>query len=100
MADLTIQRNDAEHRYEGWSGDQLAGLLDYTSTETQIVFTHAETDPSFHGRGVASAVVRYALDEVRADATRAVVPHCPFVSSWIDRHPDYQSLLTAPTKGR
>lgn len=95
---VTTRRNDAESRYEGWRGEEQLGLLDFVRTDGQIVFTHAETFPQYEGQGVGSAIVRHALDEVRANGTLAVVPQCPFVRAWIGRHPDYQSLLTTPVK--
>ena len=34
-----------------------------------------------------------ALDAVRADGELKVVPLCPFIKKWIDKHPDYQDLV-------
>ena len=45
------------------------------------------------GKGVGSALARQALDAVRADGELRVVPLCPFIKEWIDRHPAYQSLV-------
>jgi len=38
-------------------------------------------------------LARQALDAVRADGELRVVPLCPFIKEWIDRHPTYQSLV-------
>ena len=45
------------------------------------------------GEGVGSSLVRGALDDVRSKGGHKVLARCPFVSSWIDRHPDYADLL-------
>jgi uncharacterized Fe-S cluster protein YjdI/predicted GNAT family acetyltransferase len=85
--------NADESRYEGWIGDELAGFAQYQLTSELIVFTHTETDPKFEGKGVGSAIIRFALDDVRAAANRKVMPLCPFVKGWMDRHQDYYDLM-------
>jgi len=44
------------------------------------------------GRGLAARLVAGALDDIRARGLH-VVPICPFVSSYISRHPDYGDLV-------
>ena len=39
------------------------------------------------GRGVGSALARFALEDVRADGTRQVLPLCPFIKGWIEQAP-------------
>ena len=56
------------------------------------MFTHTEIDPAFEGHGVGSALAKAALDDVRAKGLKAV-PLCPFIRTWIDRHPDYEDLV-------
>lgn len=96
---MITRRNDAAHRYEGTRDGEDVGLLDFVREDARIVFTHAETYPRFEGQGVGSAIVRFALDDVRAEGGVTVVPRCPFVRDWIERHPDYQDLLDSPTQG-
>jgi len=38
--------------------------------------------------------VQGALDQVRASGLK-LIPQCPFVKAWIEKHPDYQDLVTA-----
>ncbi|MDR2620817.1 MAG: (4Fe-4S)-binding protein [Propionibacteriaceae bacterium] len=85
--------NPDKSRYEGWVGDELGGFAEYQLTPELIVFTHTETEPKFEGKGIASAVVRFALDDVREAANRKVLPLCPFVKGWIDHHQDYYDLV-------
>jgi predicted GNAT family acetyltransferase len=93
MSDVEVRNNPAENRYEAWLDGSLAGVAAYEPREDAVVFTHTEVDDRFEGRGVGSALVRGALDDVRAKGDREVVPLCPFVKSWIDKHPEYQDLL-------
>jgi predicted GNAT family acetyltransferase len=91
-----VTDNADRRRYEARITGQLAGFADYRVTDQTVVFTHTEVQPEFEGRGVGSALVRQALDDVRRDGTHRVQVLCPFVQGWIDRHPDYTDLLADP----
>jgi uncharacterized protein len=93
MSDVVVTDNPDEQRFEARIGDQLAGIAAYIRTDELIVFTHTEVDPGFEGQGVGSTLVRFALDAVRTDGARRVLPQCPFVKAWILRHPDYRDLV-------
>lgn len=93
MSDVEVKNNPAENRYEAWLDGKLAGMAVYGLSEHAIVFLHTEVGDEFEGHGVGSALARGALDDVRADGTRDVVPLCPFIKSWIAKHPDYQDLV-------
>ncbi|MCL2317009.1 MAG: N-acetyltransferase [Actinomycetia bacterium] len=81
-------------RYEARVDGDLMGYAEYQVMDDLIIFPHTVTDPEFEGRGIASALVRGALDDVRVNRPGlAVVPECDFVKGWIERHPDYADLL-------
>lgn len=85
---------DTGTRYELTVDGVVAGHADHRLRPGgRVVFTHTEIDPAFEGRGLGSVLAREALDDVRRRQLLAV-PLCPFVKSWIDRHPDYQDLVT------
>jgi predicted GNAT family acetyltransferase len=90
--DVRLQRDDARHRYEAYLGDQLAGYLGYREREDEVALIHTETLAGFEGRGVGSALARYALEDVRSRGVRAVAL-CPFVRSWLARHPEYNDVV-------
>jgi predicted GNAT family acetyltransferase len=93
MSDVTVRNNPDEGRYEAWVDDQLAGIAEYRLSEQSVTFTHTEVADDLEGEGVGSALARTALDEVRAAGQRDVVPLCPFIAEWIERHPDYAGLV-------
>ena len=93
MADVQTSKNESENRYEAWIDGELAGSAYYELDDKRIVFTHTEVDDKFEGKGVGSQLARFALDDVRAQGGRRVVPRCPFIRSWIQKHPDYEDLL-------
>ena len=86
-----VTRNEADHRYEVRVDGELAGFAAYETTPELVVFTHTEIRPAWEGRGVGGRLVRAALDDVRG-RDLAVLPICPFVQGWMDRHPEYAAL--------
>lgn len=93
MSQPEITHNPEKNRYEAHLDGELAGFADYMLSEGLITFTHTEIDPKFEGRGAGSALVRFALDDVRATGERKVLPLCPFVKAWILKHDDYRDLV-------
>lgn len=92
MAQVNVTDNPDQQRYEAHVEDALAGILDYRVSGSVVELPHTKVDPAFEGQGVGSALVKYALDDIAA-GDRSVVPSCPFVAAWIDRHPDYRGLV-------
>lgn len=84
---VDIARDDAGKRYTATVDDRVAALAEFIPTDELVVFTHTETDPAFEGQGVASRLVRWALDDVRTRGLR-VLPLCPFVKVYIGKHLD------------
>lgn len=93
MSDVEVSDNPQQQRYEARIDGELAGFSQYHLTRSSIVFTHTEVDPAYKGRGVASAIARFALDDVRSKGERDVVPVCPFIHGFIDDNPEYADLV-------
>lgn len=91
----TVRNAPESDRYEIVDGDRVLGIAAYERRGATLVLTHTEVEPDSGHEGVGSALVRGTLDDVRA-AGGKVVPRCPFVRGWIDRHPEYADLVAAP----
>jgi len=87
-----VRENVAEHRFEIWIDDELAGQTVYQGEGLTLPFMHTEIDDRFGGQGLGSVLIRQALDTVRARGGQ-VLPYCPFVKSFIQKHPDYLDLV-------
>lgn len=83
--------NPDEGRYEIFADDELVGFAAYQKTRQLVVLTHTEVDRRLEGRGLGGELVRGALEDVRRQGM-AVLPLCPFVQGWINRHPEYHDL--------
>jgi uncharacterized protein len=93
MSDVTVTHNADESRYEAHLRGELAGFAEYRLTDELVVFSHTEVDPAFEGNGVGSTLARWALDDVRDEGRRKVMPLCPFIKKWIVKHPEYKTLV-------
>ena len=90
--DVRISDNEEEHRYEAHVGPDLAGYLEYYADPGRVTLVHTEVDAAFEGRGIGSRLVTAALEDVRRREA-SVLPLCPFVRSWLQRHPEFQDLV-------
>jgi predicted GNAT family acetyltransferase len=84
-------------RYEARLGEEreLAGLVDYRLADDFIVLTHTEVLEGFEGQGIGSRLVRAVLEDLR-DRDIAVIPRCPFVLAWLQKHPEQHDILFRP----
>ena len=89
--DLEIVHNETAKRFET-SIDGHTGYISYKERDDKLVYDHTIVPQELGGRGVGSALVKEALNYAREN-DKKVVPQCSFVSSYIDKHPDYQDLL-------
>ncbi|MGZ4681747.1 MAG: GNAT family N-acetyltransferase [Acidimicrobiales bacterium] len=96
MATIDVTDNAAQRRYEARLDGTLAGYAEYRDAPGRRIFTHTQVDDAFEGHGVGGALASAALDDVRR-AGLAVVPRCPFIAAYIERHPEYADLVHQPT---
>jgi predicted GNAT family acetyltransferase len=88
---FVVRDRTDSHRYIVDLEGQTA-FLQYERTLNTISLVHTEVPTAFRGRGVASALTRFALEAARAEDV-VVVPRCPFVQAYIRRHPEFAALL-------
>ena len=88
---IVVRDNRTKQRYEADVGDELAVAV-YALDGDTITFLHTEVPEAAEGKGIARALVRFALDAARARSLR-VIPRCPYVTTWIKRHRDYHDLV-------
>lgn len=96
MESPVIEVTDAPEtsRYEARIGGELAGILEYVEKRGRLALSHTEVLPAFEGRGVASRLAKFGLDEARRRELGVIVI-CPFVRSYIERHPEERDIVKA-----
>jgi uncharacterized protein len=92
MTKVMIHEPDAS-RYTLLIGDELIAVADYRLNGNAISFTHTYTQPSHRGRGLASELIEFAMDDVEANSTRRVLPMCWYVADWFEANPERRGLL-------
>jgi uncharacterized protein len=92
---ITVQANEDAHRYEAVDeSGVVAGFAEYAEHRGKRVLTHTEVDDAFEGQGVGSTLAREAIEQT-LDAGLGVVIKCPFITSWVDKHPEYAERVSA-----
>ena len=91
FGNLKIENNEAAQRWEAHVDQQLA-VAEYRLRGNAMFFIHTEVPPALEGQGIASQLVRTALEDARTRHL-AVIPFCPFVAGYIQRHPDYKAIV-------
>ncbi len=88
----SVRDNSDKERYEITVDDAAAGFVEYRLRKDVIAFFHTEIDPAYEGQGLGSQLVRHVLDDARARSL-GVLPFCPFVRGYIERHEEYVELV-------
>ena len=86
-----VRDNAAENRFE-LALDGAMAFADYRRLPGRVVITHTETPRALRGRGIASQLVKGALDLIRADGDK-VIAGCGFVADYLEQHQDYADLI-------
>lgn len=84
---MMVRHNAAARRYELDTEHGLA-IAVYSEQGDRALFTHTEVPPQDEGKGIATRLVRAALDDTRRRGFK-VVPVCSFVVAFVRRHPEY-----------
>jgi uncharacterized protein len=92
LDDLTVHDNAKERRYESRIGTKVLGVISYQAEPSRLTLIHTEVDPAFEGKGVGSRLVAGALEDIRSRGL-SLVPICPFVRAYLDRHPEQADLV-------
>jgi uncharacterized protein len=90
-----VRNNPSEYRYELWADGEFAGYTQYRIGRGRIAFVHTEVSESYEGLGLGGRLARSALDDARARGL-VVVPYCPFIADFIERHLDEYRDFVAP----
>ncbi len=89
---IEVTKHPERQTYEITVGGETAGLMTYEESGDRVAIMHTEVEDRFEGQGLASRLAAFALDDVRAQG-RKVVPVCPYLTTYLRRHPEYADLI-------
>lgn len=93
---IAIEHVPERQRYELRDGNRVIGQLEYAEPDAEHVdVLHTEVDEAYGGQGLAGRLTEHAVTDIR-DRGRRVIPHCPYVASWLRRHSDFDSIVDWP----
>jgi uncharacterized protein len=87
-----VRDDEGLTRYELLVDGEVAAIARYVVRGGRRYFVHTEVGQRFEGQGLASELARSVLDGVR-ERGELIVPLCPFVAGYIEKHPEYQPLV-------
>lgn len=67
-------------------------FIQYRLSGGEITLVHTEVPPPLEGRGLASALARHAFEFAKQGGLK-VVPVCPYIRKYLEKHPEYQPLV-------
>ena len=88
---LAIDHQPEARRFVADVGGKTA-YITYRELDGRLLeLDHTYVPREFRGGGIASQLTVRALEYARERGCR-VVPSCPFVAAYIERHPEYRDL--------
>jgi predicted GNAT family acetyltransferase len=84
-----VRDNKAQSRFE-LEVEGAVAFANYRLSPNTVIITHTETPRALRGRGIASALVKGALELIRADGLK-VVAGCSFVADYLRKHPEFSA---------
>lgn len=72
--------------------DGLTAVLEYRLEGNVITFHHTGVPSALEGQGIGSALAKSALNFARENNYK-VIATCWFVAGYIERHPEYKTLV-------
>jgi len=88
----SVQHYPPEQRY-AFQGEHAEAVLSYERNDRVVTITHTFVPVELRGHGAAEKLVRAALAEART-AGQTIVPQCSYVARFIERHPEFQDLVS------
>lgn len=88
---IELKKNETQKRFELSYNGHL-GFINYGEYGNSIALVHTEVEPELQGTGASTALVEKTLNYIKAEG-KEILPFCPFVFSYIKRHPEWKEMV-------
>jgi predicted GNAT family acetyltransferase len=89
---LDIRHDEAGHRFVA-TAEGVEAVLEYHPVDERTLdYAHTFVPPAMRGGGIASQLTEFALRHAQDRGFR-IIPSCPFVGRYIERHPEFAPLV-------
>lgn len=90
--DSKFINNESEHQYEFHVEGYVAKIEYLKSANGEIYLTHTGVPAELGGKGIGSQLVEKVLKDIEQQGLH-VIPRCPFVSDYIQKHPEWERIV-------
>jgi predicted GNAT family acetyltransferase len=91
IKDIPLTRNEKYQAFEMNINGNVA-FIAYEEDGDTIILTHTEVPEVLEGKGIGSVLVTKTLNYIESEG-RKIIPQCPFVASYIKRHPEWERIV-------
>jgi predicted GNAT family acetyltransferase len=89
---VEVRKNETTRLYEAVLHGQVVGDLAYETGGGRVALTHSYVDEVHRHQGIASALARFALEDVGRSGAKADV-YCAFVADYVHDHPEFADAV-------
>lgn len=90
--DYQLINNKEKQQYE-YHVSGLIPLIEYVfNGDNAIYLTHTEVPMQLEGQGIGTCLVKDVLEDIDKNNMK-VVPLCPFVAGYIQKHPEWRRIV-------
>jgi predicted GNAT family acetyltransferase len=93
MAEVDVQHRESTRRFTTRTPTGLAYISYARPDEQTFDLQHTVVPEADRGQGVGGALVRAAVGHARKQGAK-IIPTCPFVKAWLERHPEQRDVVT------
>ena len=91
-AAIELRKDETNRLYEALIDGEVVGTLAYETTGGRVSLSHSFVDENHRHRGVASALARYALEDLSQSQTKTGI-YCGFVADYVEDHPEWKDAV-------
>jgi predicted GNAT family acetyltransferase len=91
-AGVEVRKNETARLYEALVDGRVVGNLAYETVGGRVSLTHSYVDPERRHRGIASALARFALEDLSQSDRKAGI-YCGFVADYVEDHPEWSHVV-------
>jgi predicted GNAT family acetyltransferase len=92
MTETAVQHRESGKRFTARTGSGIAFISYERPDEQTIDLQHTVVPEADRGQGVGAALVEAAFSHASENGLR-VIPTCPFVKAWLEKHPEHQDAV-------
>lgn len=92
MENYELINNTEEGRYEFHIHKYTPMIEYFKEGNDKIYLTHTEVPVELEGKGIAGKLVEAVLTDIEKNGMK-LIPLCPFVVSYIKKHPEWKRII-------